>query len=194
MTEQRKNGQNIPRGSGAGKEPHVIKMPLRLLDNFPKHPYYRLIRVPYWATFFKYACSHLSVSDYSQFLSFLWQQMEFPNMDENVKPYEFVRYFKKADKNMLMEADELLFYKTLPHEILVYRGFSEGGDVKALSWTLDVEKAKWFAKRFGKKPQVYSAKIQKKDVLAYFNGRGESELVLDYRRLYEIERICKYGN
>lgn len=40
MTEQRKNGQNIPRGSGAGKEPHVIKIPLRLLDNFPKHPYY----------------------------------------------------------------------------------------------------------------------------------------------------------
>lgn len=40
MTEQRKNEQNIPRGSGAGKEPHVIKIPLRLLDNFPKHPYY----------------------------------------------------------------------------------------------------------------------------------------------------------
>ena len=40
MTEQRKNGRNIPRGSGAGKEPHVIKIPLRLLDNFPKHPYY----------------------------------------------------------------------------------------------------------------------------------------------------------
>lgn len=40
MTEQRKNGRNIPRGSGAGKEPHVIKIPLRLLDNFPKHPCY----------------------------------------------------------------------------------------------------------------------------------------------------------
>ena len=170
----------------------AVKEVAKALKNFTS--VYRLIRVPYWATFFKYACSHLSVSDYSQFLSFLWQQMEFPNMDENVKPYEFVRYFKKADKNMLMEADELLFYKTLPHEILVYRGFSEGGDVKALSWTLDVEKAKWFAKRFGKKPQVYSAKIQKKDVLAYFNGRGESELVLDYSRLYEIERICKYGH
>ena len=34
MTEQRKNGQNIPRGSGAGKEPHVIKIPLRLLIDF----------------------------------------------------------------------------------------------------------------------------------------------------------------
>lgn len=54
-----------------------------------------LIRVPYWAVFFKYVHMHLDASDYSNFLSILWQQMEFPNRDVNVRPYEFVRFFKK---------------------------------------------------------------------------------------------------
>lgn len=43
-------------------------------------------------------------------------------MDENVKPYEFVRYFKKADKNMLMEADELLFIKRSPMKFWYIEG------------------------------------------------------------------------
>lgn len=140
-------------------------------------------------SFFKYVQTYLSVSDYSTFLARLWVQMEFPNRDANVKPYEMIRYFKKADKSLLMSAEELQFFKDLPDEILVYRGIGEKGSIKALSWTVDVHTAEWFSKRFGQTPHVYRAKIKKEDVLAYFEGREEAELVVDYRKLYLIGEI-----
>ena len=49
-----------------------------------------------------------------------------------------------------------------------------------MSWTLDEEKAKWFATRFDSDMQVvYSTTIQKLDILAYFTERGENEIVVD---------------
>lgn len=87
-----------------------------------------------------------------------------------------------------MEPDELSFYETLPDEIMIYRGISKRGSIKALSWTLDMHKAEWFSQRFGKKSRVYRAKIRREDVLAYFAGRGEYEVVVDYRKLYAIEK------
>lgn len=150
---------------------------------------YSLIKPPYWAVFFQFVQTYLSVSDYSTFLAHLWVHMEFPNRDADVKPYEMIRYFKKADKGLLMNAEELQFYKNLPDEILVYRGIGDGGSIKALSWTVDVHTAEWFSKRFSQSPRVYRAKIKKQDVLAYFEGKGEDELVVDYRKLYLIEEI-----
>lgn len=55
---------------------------------------------------------------------------------------------------------------------------------KGLSWTIDQSKAEWFARRFAMlthlgQPRLMEGIVKKKDVLAYFNGRKEKEIVVD---------------
>lgn len=151
-----------------------------------------IIRTPYLPAFFKFTHHLLSRSDYSSFLGSMWTMVEFPNVDDNVKAYEFVKLFRGADKAFLMDEDEQRQYQELPEEITVYRGVRGRGSLEALSWTLDIEKAEWFAKRWNKGGRVYSAIVEKKDVLAVFTSRGEAEIVVDYTRLKNIvlEREC----
>ena len=88
---------------------------------------------------------------------------------------------------MMQENDKEEFNK-LPNEITVYRGLTtfNSDNIKALSWTLDENKAKWFATRFSQNGKVYKANINKKDVFAYINLRNEKEIILDYRKLENI--------
>ncbi len=43
-----------------------------------------------------------------------------------------------------------------------------------------------FAHRFGKEGTVYEAQIRKEHILALFNGRNESEVIVDPRHLEQI--------
>ena len=76
--------------------------------------------------------------------------------------------------------------------ITIYRGeCTKSTPVqKALSWTLDKEKAVWFAKRFlclasdiEKIGYVYTAKVNLKNIIGYYDGRKESEVVVRYKHL-----------
>jgi hypothetical protein len=59
-----------------------------------------------------------------------------------------------------------------------------------MSWTLDIERARWFAKRYGDNGKVWKAVIPKERVLACFYDRGEEELVVDlYRSNVEIQSM-----
>ena len=139
-----------------------------------------MINKPYLPAFFKQINSFLSKKDYSIFLAEMWMQVEFPNSDINVSQREFVRFFKKAKKQELMDENEYNIFQNLPDQIPVYRGLQPNAKELSLSWTLDRSVAEWFAKRFhNKDPKIVEATIQKKDVLAYFDGRNEKEIVLD---------------
>ena len=59
-------------------------------------------------------------------------------------------------------------------------------NVLALSWTLDRDKAQWFAHRFGENGTVYEAQITKQHIYAFLNSRGESEVIVDPRGLQDI--------
>jgi len=66
----------------------------------------------------------------------------------------------------------------------IYRGVAGIGAarrIRGISWTVDFERAKWFAKRFPylKNPAVYKATIEKKYVFAYCNDRQEQEFIID---------------
>lgn len=148
-----------------------------------------LIMKPYLPAFFKYTKSFLSVKDYSEFLAQMWITVEFTNSDENISPKSFIEIFKKADKRYLMDKDENKTLKSLPDEITIYRGVKPNSSTKALSWSLNKEVAQWFADRFEENGKVYSAKIKKENVLAYFNGRKEEEVVVNYTRLYDIKEL-----
>ena len=72
----------------------------------------------------------------------------------------------------------------LPHSgpYTVYRGVAGRGAarrVRGVSWTGSLERARWFAQRFGlADPSVYRATVGEADVLAYSNGRQEDEYVV----------------
>jgi hypothetical protein len=68
--------------------------------------------------------------------------------------------------------------------LTIYRGVSPGARIKGMSWTLDRERAGWFAKRlevlYGP-GTVYVADVAPTGVLAYF--AKEQEVVVDPRAL-----------
>jgi len=87
----------------------------------------------------------------------------------------------KRDK--LMTTSELRSHAKLPDTVNIHRGYV-GQRGKGLSWTIDEDKAIWFAKRFAMiegqgKPRLISGVAKKIDVLAYFTRREEAEIVID---------------
>ena len=85
----------------------------------------------------------------------------------------------EAEQAQLAELDDT---------VTVYRGVTtiNSDNHLALSWTLDYETADWFARRFDEDGTVYKAQIDKEHIFALFNGRNESEVVLDPKYLKDI--------
>jgi hypothetical protein len=153
---------------------------------------YRLINNPYKLTFFKYISNFLSEKDYANYLENVWISQENPNMDINCPPKESVKLFRKANKEYLMNKEDYEVYKNFPEEMVVYRGVGIGRTPAGLSWTVNLEKAEWFAHRFdteNEKGYIQKLTVKKENILAYFNTRGEDEVVVDIFKSPKIKRI-----
>ena len=94
---------------------------------------------------------------------------------------------KESDRNSIMNSKERLFLKQLPSILTLYRGMTEdeqvGGDY-GISWSLSKDIAKFFAHTYGRnystrhlKKVVHEVRVNKNDVIAYFNGRNEQEII-----------------
>ena len=142
-----------------------------------------IMHKPYLPVFFKNVKDYLSDKDYAYMLYEIWIIVECPNHDINVSKTEFLNMFKKANKQFLMSQEEQSVLNQLPETITVYRGLQRNASPEALSWTLDKNIAEWFANRFDNNGEVIKATINKKYVFAYIDGRGEKEIVLDYRKV-----------
>lgn len=151
---------------------------------------FMLIRTRYHLTFFSHICDWMSPKDYGEYLAYVWQGSENPNQDANVSIDDAIKLFRKADRRYLMTDEEAAYLASLPDRIKVYRGVSVGrADKEGLSWTTNKEKALWFAHRFdrgGKVGKLLEGEVEKRYVLAYFNGRGEDELVCDTHHVKNI--------
>ncbi|MCG2611527.1 hypothetical protein LZZ90_08400 [Flavobacterium sp. SM15] len=98
----------------------------------------------------------------------------------------------RPKKEYMMDEDEREFFNNLPDEVTIYRGCSkkeiESGNYR-ISWTLDKKVAEFFAyeyinlnfeKSFEKdksKFDVVEKTVNKSELLAYFGGRNESEVL-----------------
>lgn len=156
------------------------------------------MHTPYKPLLFKLCANDLSDKDYAQMLAGVWTSTENPNQDANVSIKEWIRFFKKANKNLLMTKEELAIYNSFndTDEITIYRGVGHGREPYGLSWTATTTTAQWFAKRWNNKDAYMFKTICKKaDVLAYFNSRNENELVINVNNLdkSKIERIDLNG-
>lgn len=139
----------------------------------------------YHLAFIKYAKPYMSKKDFDTYLAYIWIASENPNQDANVKIRTLISWFKAANKKYLMEPDELRYYTNLPDIVKVYRGVAVGRAANdGLSWTGNIKTAQWFASRFGKGGYIIQGDINKQDIFAYFNGRGEDELLCNSSKVY----------
>ena len=144
-----------------------MKNPLQIVD---------FIHRPYRMTFLKYTKNALSAEDFSRLLKWVWITTENPNQDVNVSVKTAARWFRQADKKYLMDEKEYEVYQNIPEEITLYRGVAVDRNPDGLSWTDDIEVARWFSHRFdlgGKKGCIQYAKVKKQEVLAYFENEKE---------------------
>lgn len=164
----------------------------KVIDNAKSaYEVYMMVTKPYGLTFLKFAEPHLSREDMSKILSSAWMRSEAPNQDVNVTQGKLLSLFKVADPAHLMDQEDYIQFKALDDTVTVYRGVTphNAKNVKALSWTLNRETAEWFAHRFGEEGTVYEAQIEKQYIYALFDGRNESEVILDPKYLTDISEV-----
>lgn len=92
-----------------------------------------------------------------------------------------IRLKEKPNFDLVITDEDRPTFDALPDTFTVYRGTddSEDDDTDSLSWTIDKEQAQWFANRWSKdEPVVLEREISKSDVLSYYNGRSEKEIII----------------
>jgi hypothetical protein len=80
-----------------------------------------------------------------------------------------------------MTEEEQRYLAESPDAITIYRGTNRGSAMRGLSWTLSIQQAAWFAKRQSRirgDSIVFESVVRKRDVLAYFSGHNEDEIVV----------------
>ena len=82
-------------------------------------------------------------------------------------------------------ADEQAPQDAPTEPLTVYRG----GDDEGIAWSVDIDIARWFAKRFRPHKPVYQATAPPEAVRAMLFGRNESEVVCDPEMLEDITEI-----
>lgn len=110
---------------------------------------------------------------YRELLAQAWTDTELPHQTNKDA---VVRAFQKAgfltDGNMPPPEQPLTIFR--------------GGNRTGLSWTMSLDKAVWFANRWKEaddQKELWQATIRPDGVLAVFWDRGESEVVVNYRKL-----------
>lgn len=123
-------------------------------------------------------CLEMSVQSIAENFAWVWTDSE--NVYQNV--HIIVQLLNIIDDSRLvMNEEDRKTFDAMPDEFTVYRGCTER-NAGGMSWTLNREKAEWFANRLlqpGDKCKVLDAKVKKEHVLFYTNARGEQEIVLE---------------
>lgn len=135
---------------------------------------------------------YLSPQDLGAALMEAWVTAENPNTGKILSIPKLIALFRSCEKVHLMDETEQKRYGDMPPSVLVYRGVGKVNDknLRVLSWTLDQERAAWFANRFDKGGgKVYSAVIPKNAVFCYCNRRGENEVIVDPAQLCNIVKV-----
>lgn len=130
----------------------------------------------------------LSDREYWQNLTQVWTRAEATLPDRKI----WLRLFqsKRPGREHLMNDDERASLAAMPNVIKLWRGCGHESAIGGLSWTLNPERAAFFAGyacgprrqdlvgQTGTEPILVKATCRKSDVLAYFTHRKESEIVI----------------
>jgi hypothetical protein len=135
---------------------------------------------PYRITAFTHVAYLMRDRQYWELLGSIWVNSENIYQEEDL--WREALSCDRYGRYWMMEKEERDhlkggYLKTLQ----VYRGFHNDGREHGLSWTANPITAKWFARRHaqsGEVPRVATGTIDKKSVIAFFNGRSETEMVI----------------
>jgi hypothetical protein len=65
-----------------------------------------------------------------------------------------------------------------PNMVTVFRGGRGSNAWRGLSWTLNQEKARWFATRFSERGNLFSGVVAKAQIKAHLRDRNEDEVIV----------------
>ncbi len=133
--------------------------------------------------------------DYWDELGDIWCQIKNPGEYLVALPDLFHPGNRGTEKRFLMmNEEEQAALQTLPEKLTIYRGCAEGNRV-GFSWSIDREKAEWFAHRCGfaeynaSDTLLLVGECRKADVVAHFTRREEEEIVIDPEDVAIIDTI-----
>jgi hypothetical protein len=127
-----------------------------------------------------------------------WQDSE----RQSLTPADWRSLFgaDRPGREHLMRPEERRELAALPERVEVYRGVNAYSHVAGISWTLDREQAEWFARRFPERPDypgfvwsaVVSGRVLRHRIIALFQARQESEVVVFPRYVYRrsVSRVA----
>lgn len=140
---------------------------------------------PYRLAALKRIASKLTDKDYWRLVAEVWQNSE--NIHQNRT--EWIRLWnaeRPGKHQYAMDAKGRKALARQPDVLTIYRGI-KGKGRNGLSWTLDREKAIWFARRFGGET-LLTARAKKADAHATFLDI-EKEVVIDKFEIRAIEKV-----
>jgi hypothetical protein len=103
-------------------------------------------------------------------------------------PYQFGAIPRRLFKATGFITDSPDEWDAIPDPLTVYRGASRRPGSNAISWTVNRDRAAWFARRLrriGKEARLWRANVAKSDVMAYIGERGESEVIVQVRQAFK---------
>ena len=112
---------------------------------------------------------------------------EWWNATEGVRPREAIPLFRRAG---YVTDDATATPPTETGNLTIYRGVRIPRHRLGISWTLDLERARFFAGRYtAGGGYVYVAELPPDGLLGYFTDRNEREVVVDPGTLRKIKRL-----
>lgn len=145
--------------------------------------YHRLPLICEW-----YGRGDLSPDDLNRLLAENWTHGGYP-YDMGWKTSDFVEMFRYAE--FVTDAPEI----ELPTDpITVWRGGAPGA-VSGLSWSTERSVGEFFAKRNVWKvgrAELWTGSVPPSDVLGFFTGRNEAEIVSDPNRVVDVTTVVAF--
>lgn len=150
------------------------------------HQYIFWYERPYRITMFDSVKKQMTDKEYWECLAWVYVDLEFH--------YNYRRLLSKlftlrpAVPEFIMDEDELQIWNSLTESVTIYRGVGKFPRAHlGMSWTLLKQKAEWFARRFNDDPYLLTGTIKKSNIIAYFAGRNEAEVVVRPKTVENIE-------
>ena len=159
---------------------HKVKGVKDALANNKYSSYIFLHERPYRLDAFTLIQSKLSDTQYWSLLSDIWTDTE--NQWQGLNKWKQLLSSNRSSHHYLMNEEEFNLLQSLPDEVTISRGCQAGINENGLSWSLNKKKAEFFANRFGKEGIILERKIPKSNIIAFLNGRGESEVIWEEKK------------
>ena len=138
--------------------------------------YIFLYERPYRLMAFLNIADKLKGKQYWEILADIWTDSE--NIWQNKKTYKMLFGENLESKKYFMSKEDRKYFDSLPEQVVVYRGYLQGKNKTGFSYTLNKERAEWFANRFSGDGKVYERTVRKDKIVAYTNRRDEQEVII----------------